>query len=95
MLNQVMLVGRIKEILPDTLVVVIPRSYKNAEGIYESDEVAARLSSSIYHNVAEYCKVGDVVGIRGRLETEGTNLLVNTEKLTFLSSSRPETEGGE
>ena len=99
MLNNVMLVGRLandiekktldsgKEVLRVSL--AVNRSYKNPEGIYETDFIA------------EYCKKGDVVGVRGRLqvsyyEKDGINhkaVEVIVEKLTFLSSKhQDETE---
>ena len=105
MLNQVIVVGRLvadpevkklesgKEVTNITL--AVNRSYKNAEGVYETDFIDCVLWNTIATNTAEYCKKGDIVGIKGRLETEivekdddtkkkYTNVVA--EKVTFLST---------
>ena len=91
MVNSIMLVGRLaqdievktldsgKEVTNISL--AVPRAYKNADGIYETDFFD--------------CRKGDTVGVRGRLQTsnyetedgekkKATQIIV--EKLTFLSS---------
>ena len=106
MLNQLVCVGRITkniEIVEGenkkyaTITVAIPRSYKNEDGIYETDFITARLWGGIAENAAEYCKKGDLVGIKGRLQSEkiekedGTieyKMVVIAEKITFLSSAK-------
>ena len=72
MLNQTVLVGRIttnpelktlnndKKGLDITL--AIPRSYKNEEGIYDTDFITCKVWNGVAENVAEYCKKGDIVG---------------------------------
>ncbi len=111
MLNQVVLVGRLtKDVeakeLEDgkkvsNITLAIPRSYKNAEGVYETDFVECVLWNSIAENTAEYCKKGDIVGIKGRLQTDSFEkeegekvfkLNVIAEKVTFLSSRSNETK---
>ena len=105
MLNQVVLVGRLtKDVetkeLEDgkkvsNVTLAIPRAYKNADGVYETDFVECVLWNAIAENTAEYCKKGDIVGIKGRLQVssyeddEGSkkyNTEVVAEKVTFLSS---------
>lgn len=109
MLNQVVLVGRIvrdpelqeleneKEVANITLAVQKP--YKNEEGIYETDFIDCTLWNSVAKNTSEYCKKGDVVGIKGRLQTDsyekedGTKVVklnVVAERVTFLSSKSQE-----
>lgn len=105
MLNQIVLVGRIvkdvekKEVDGKTyaeLELAIPRSYKNKDGIYETDFVDCLLWGGIADNVIEYCKKGDIVGVKGRIQTEivedhkTTNVIA--EKVTFLSSKSKEDE---
>lgn len=103
MLNQIVLVGRvanemeIKEIEDKKslcLTLAVPRSYKNEEGIYDTDFIKCILWNSMAENTAEYVKKGDLVGIKGRLQTEEINGFTITnviaEKVTFLSSSRTE-----
>ena len=94
MLNQTVVVGRIMEINPETneVLVKVPRSFKNEQGTYDEDIIPTVLSPNIMSNVKEYCKAGDLVGIKGRLESIDMRLTVMGEKVTFLSSSK---EGGE
>ena len=106
MLNQVVLVGRltsdpvIKEVQNNkvsNITLAVPRSYKNVSGEYETDFINCTLWQGIASNAKEYCKKGDIVGIRGRLEVNIyekdedkkyiTNVIV--EKLSFLSSNKP------
>ena len=88
MLNQVVVVGRIFSIENGELVMAVPRSFKNAEGEYETDYIEARLSKSIMENVSTYCEKGDLVGIKGRLESDLNRMYVIAEKVTFLSSRK-------
>ena len=86
MLNQVVVVGRIYSMENGKLVIAVPRSYKNENGEYETDYIEARLSNSIASNVSTYCEKGDLVGIKGRLESDANRMFVIAEKVTFLSS---------
>ena len=79
MLNQVVLVGRLTSDLEakeledgkkvTNMTLAIPRSFKNADGEYETDFVECTLWNNIAENTAEYCKKGDIVGVKGRLQT--------------------------
>lgn len=105
MLNQVVLVGRlvqdpeIKElengIKTSYITLAVPRSYKNSDGIYETDFIPCLLYKGIAENAVEYCKKGDVIGVKGRIQTkqeENKNIIeIVAERVTFLSS-RKETE---
>ncbi len=106
MLNQVVLVGRLagdpelyqtetgKKVA--RLVLAVPRSYKNSEGEYETDFISCKLWQVVAQNTVEYCKKGNLIGLRGRLETynyeteEGKKFLteVVADKVTFLSSKK-------
>ncbi len=102
MLNQVVLIGRIVRDLElvkkDTskycrLLLAVPRSFKNAEGVYESDFIDCLLWNNMASNTCEYCKKGDLVGLRGRLQSsryeKDGEMVYKTEiigeKVTFLS----------
>lgn len=52
------------------ITLAVPRSYKNAEGIYESDFIDCVLWQGVAERVDEYCQKGDLLGVRGRLETD-------------------------
>jgi len=108
MLNQVVLVGRlIKDPeLVDTennkkmsrITIAIPRSFKNMNGEYESDFINCVLWDSVAKSTVEYCKKGDIVGVKGRIqsrvvESEGEKKYffdVIAERVTFLSSKKQE-----
>ena len=112
MLNQVILVGRLTsdiEVVKDengakyaVITLAIPRNFKNADGEYDTDFIECVLWNGIAENATEYCKKGDIVGIRGRLENnsfeneDGSKVYkaqVIAEKVTFLSSKKEEEKG--
>lgn len=100
MLNQVVLVGRIakevevKELEGDKKVseitLAIPRSFKNEEGAYDTDLVNITLWDSIAENVKEYCRKGDIVGIKGRVQDNNSQLEIVADRVSFLSSKKEE-----
>lgn len=106
MLNQVVLVGRLTAD-PEAVTlegghkksifnVAVPRSYKNVNGEYETDFIRCVLWDAIAASTAEYCKKGDIVGIKGRIqvssyEEDGKKKYLTevvAEKVTFLSSKK-------
>lgn len=101
MLNQVVLVGRIvdnlelttkKEEKASELTIAVQKTIKNEEGIYETDFIKILLFNMISQNTLEYCKKGDIIGVKGRLSVIDNNLRVIAEKVTFLSSNSNEKE---
>lgn len=111
MVNNIMLVGRlvkdpeVKELESgkkvSNITLAINRNFKNVDGVYETDFVDCVIWDGIANNVGEYCKKGDVIGVRGRLQTslyedkEGKtmkNLDVVAEKISFLTSRHREQE---
>ena len=99
MLNQTVLVGRlvqdpeIKELENGNKVsyitLAISRSYKNSDGIYETDFIPCIIWNKIAENTEEFCKKDDIIGVKGRLQRlEGNELQVVAEKITFLSSKK-------
>lgn len=97
MLNQVILVGRISKELEIkeseegkklcTVTLAIPRSFKNQDGVYDTDFIKCFLWNSVAENTKEYCHKGDLIGIKGRLQN---NNEVIAEKVTFLSTNKEE-----
>lgn len=51
------------------LSIAINRSYKNKEGVYETDFIDCSVWDMIAEKVYDYCKKGDVISIKGRLES--------------------------
>ena len=106
MLNQVILVGRlvqdpeIKELENGSRLcyinLAVPRSWKNADGIYEADFIPCLLYKGIAEKTTEYCNKGDIVGVKGRIQTrkeDNKNITeVVAEKVTFLSSRKEKEE---
>ena len=107
MMNQNVVVGRIvnKPILMENddvkhtcLTLSVPRSYKNELGEYDIDFVNVVLNNGIAINTTEYCHQGDLIGVRGRLQTRTIEneeskksvMEVVAERVTFLSSKKPE-----
>ncbi len=106
MLNQVVLVGRlvkdpeIKEFESgkkgSSIRIAIPRSFKNMEGKYDTDFIDCVLWEQIATNTKEYCKKGDILGIKGRLQSRVIEkdkdkkyiMEVIVEKVTFLSNKK-------
>ena len=105
MLNQLVLVGRLvkKPELRESenrnkyayITLAVPRSFKNTDGQYDTDFIDCILWDTIATNTTEYCKKGDIVGIRGRLQTRiveskeekhnEKTIEVVCERITFLS----------
>lgn len=108
MLNQVILVGRlVRDIQVNksekgkklaTLTLAVPRSFKNSDGLYDTDFIDCLLWDSVAINTSTYCKKGDIVGIKGRLQSRilkeedvnKTVIQVIAEKVTFLTSKKEE-----
>lgn len=111
MLNQTVIVGRIvhnpelretdngKKVTNITL--AVPRNFKNLEGEYETDFISCTLWQGIAENTVQYVKTGDLIGIKGRLqtrkieideETKRNSVEVICEKITFLSSNNKKTD---
>ena len=106
MMNQVVMVGRIvkEPELKETengslcnLTLAVPRSFKNAMGEYDTDFVDVTLWKSIAENTKEYCNKGDLVGVKGRIQTNSKEdengekkhfMNIVAEKVTFLSSKK-------
>ncbi len=106
-MNQLFLVGRLTKdpemIKHDgkvscRITMAVKRSFKNPDGIYETDFFDCILWDGLAKNASEYCKKGDTIGVRGRLQTssyEVDNIKrkaveIVVEKLTFLSSRKTE-----
>lgn len=91
-MNQVILVGRLVRDPRDEgdgrLTLAISRSYKNADGVYETDFIPCRMWGNMAETTMEYCRKGDVIGVKGRLQSTnlGGQIEVVAEKVTFLSS---------
>ena len=80
------------------ITLAVPRSYKNINGEYETDFIECTLWSGVAESTVEYCSKGDLLGVKGRIQTRNvefederkTFTEVIAEKVTFLSSRKAE-----
>lgn len=105
--NLVYLIGRLTENpeikeLEDgksmlTINLAVQRSFKNEDGIYDTDFIRCILWNGVASRTSEYCKVGDLVGVKGRLQNRSyldeneekkyiTEVVV--DKVSFLASKK-------
>lgn len=106
-MNQIILVGRLVKTLEvietesgkkmSYITLAIPRTFKNADGKYDTDFIDCVLWEVVIESTSEYCKQGDIVGVKGRVQSrmiedeDGNNykkMEVIAEKITFLSSKK-------
>ena len=107
MINQITLVGRLVR-TPEldltesgkkvsTITLAVPREYKNANGEYDADFIDCTLWTGVAESASEYCKTGDVIGVRGKVQSrliekeDGTKVKkmeVVADRISFLASSR-------
>jgi len=98
MLNQIVLVGRLvkKPELKESengkkfsfITLAIPRSFKNINGEYDTDFIDCTLWDAVALSTVEYCGKGDIVGVRGRVQSRNEKLEIVVEKVTFLSQAK-------
>lgn len=88
-MNNVVVVGRITSFEGNEVIISVNRNYKNEDGIYMSDLIPIWLSANIGEKMKEFCRIGDVIGVKGRLENRG-DVVVMAEKVSFLSPKKPE-----
>lgn len=70
-----------------TIVLAVSRNFKNDVGEYETDFIPVNLVGQVAESTVEYCKQGDVIGVKARLaRLSGSDLQVVAEKISFLSS---------
>ena len=110
MLNQAVVVGRIvrePEVKKtesghtvSNITLAVPREFKNPKGEYDTDFINCVLWRGVAESTASYCKKGDLVGVRGRIQTRNYEVKnekrqaveLIAEKVTFLTSRRSDVE---
>ena len=108
MMNNIWVVGRIANDIEvkeneegkksANVTLAIPRSYKNAEGVYETDFIDVSIFNTVAARTSEYCKKGDLIAVKGSLqknnyEKDGEKksvLKVIVNNVSFLSSKSKE-----
>ena len=54
-----------------------------------SDLIPIWLSANIGEKMKDFCKIGDVIGVKGRLENRG-EVVVMADKVSFISAKKSE-----
>lgn len=68
------------------ITLAVDRSYKNAEGVYDTDFIKCRLYESVAETTCEYCRKGDLVGVKGSLSSLiSDNVYVMVENVKYLA----------
>ena len=93
MLNNIILVGRLTEtpVLEEeraVITIAVPRPFKNEDGEYETDFIPVQLLKGIAQNTCEYCCKGDIIGVKGRIQSNENGIYLLVAKITFLSSKK-------
>ena len=78
----------------------VQRSFKNESGLYDTDFIRCILWNGIATHTSEYCHKGDLVGVKGRLQTRTyeeneekkyiTEVIV--DKVSFLATPKKDHE---
>ena len=106
MLNNVVLVGRLtkdpslsegeNETKRLNITIAIPRDYKNQDGTYDTDFISCVLWNNLADHTCEYYKKGDIIGIKGRLQSSSYlkddvthyKTEVVAQRISFLSAKK-------
>lgn len=110
MINTLTVVGRLvsdpkiietKYMKKAVVTISVPRDFKNLNGIYEADVIDCVIWPGVAQQVCELCKKGDLIGVRGKIqssvtiddgttyqETRKRELIIVAQKVTFLASRK-------
>lgn len=94
-MNNLMLIGKVVQNVTEDnnyIVIEVNRKKNNEDKSFEIDLFDCYLSTTISNCMKDYCKVGSVVGVRGKLQNKYTddgkryNVVIG-ETVTFLNST--------
>ena len=90
-MNQFVIVGRVQDFKKEqnTIIVEVPRNYKNENGEYEKDLITIKTTEKLFNNTFEYCNINDCIGVKGRIQNNNTLI---AEKVSFLSTRKENEE---
>ena len=79
-----------------SITLAVQRPFKNINGEYDTDFISCVLWRGVAESTAQYCKKGDLIGVRGRIQTKNIEyedqtrhfMEVVAEKVTFLSNNK-------
>ena len=91
MLNQIVLIGKIKGIEKtenkNEVILEVERPFQEDE-IRKSDVFVCRLWSCIFNGMLSLCAIGDLVAIKGRVNYEEEKYIINAENVVLLNKSK-------
>lgn len=90
MLNTSILVGRIAKVEKNKITVNVPSKLKNLNGEYDSFLIKAQLIKELQESSKKIIKIGDIIGVKGYLQTNDEELVLVAEKITLLSTKKEE-----
>lgn len=112
MINTLTVVGRLvsdpkiietKNKKKAVVTISVPRNFKDLNGIYKADVIDCVIWAGAAQQVCELCKKGDLIGVRGKIqssvtiddgttyqETRKRELIIVAEKVTFLANRKEE-----
>lgn len=82
--NVVLLIGKLIEVLEHELVIQITG---------EEDLVPISVGQNIINAVKAYDQIGNIIGVKGKIKTKDSRVIIEANKITFIS--RNQSEGGE
>ena len=99
MVNQTILIGKlIGEPVTTTeedkkityITIAVKRRFTNENDIFEEDIIPIQLWNNLAEETFNNCHNGDLIGIKGRLQTIDDRITIIAEKVTFLSNKKEE-----
>lgn len=99
MLNNFVIVGRITKIESEKIenganktivTLAVSRSFKNINGEYETDFIPCTLFGGVAETTKEYCKNGDLIATKGRVQTNNNKIELIAERVSFLTTRKEE-----
>ena len=82
--NVVILIGKLIEVLEHELVIQITG---------EEDLVPISVGQNIINVAKAYDQIGNIIGVKGKIKTKDSRVIIEANKITFMS--RNQNEGGE
>ena len=89
MLNSVVLIGRLvdtptlkvydNDLSLATITLAVPRAFKNHDGDVDTDFIRCVFWDVTARNVSDYCRKGDLVAVRGRIQSRLAEVNFDTE----------------
>lgn len=91
MLNQIVLIGKIKSIEQvenkNEVLLEVERPFQEDE-IRKSDLFVCRLWTCIFNRIVSLCAKGDLIAVKGRVNYEEEKCIINAENVVLLNKSK-------